>query len=382
MPDINTSWTWATQTCAAPNVGYSMSGLRDQVTAYDPKWGINVTYYDCSSFVWYALKAGGFDVVAAHQGQTWPFTTFDMMPCLERMGFVEIDRTGQILPGDVCVNYVGEHTEMVYEGGVGVCRTMGAHGAKGRDLPDQVSIRANSQPATDWEHIFRYGTGGAGRVPIAFAVAAAMCGNFWQESGINPGIYEGLRVVPLTDNSVYGGYGLGQWTNGGANNPLLTRRTEMVEWLRANGYADDSGEGQLAYLVHEDYWHPRPGYTSAFSSLQDFLNSDSTDIDFLTKEYMWCWEGINDGTLQTRIDAAHLVYNYLLRNANDTSIQNWIVGNRLLSESERLHNAVLVWRLTSASGGGGGTDVNIINPIYRPYHDRPRAWFYLKHRNY
>jgi hypothetical protein len=358
-----------------------MSGLRDQVTAYDPKWGINVTYYDCSSFIWYALKAGGFDVVAAHQGQTWPFTTFDMMPCLERMGFVEIDRTGQILPGDVCVNYVGEHTEMVYEGGAGVCRTMGAHGAKGRDLPDQVSIRANSQPATDWEHIFRYGTGGAGRVPIAFAVAAAMCGNFWQESGINPGIYEGQRVVPLTDNSVYGGYGLGQWTNGGAQNPLLTRRTEMVEWLRANGYADDSGEGQLAFLVHEDYWHPRPGYTSAFSSLQDFLNSDSTDIDFLTQEYMWCWEGINDGTLSTRIQAAHLVYDYLLRNANDASIQNWIVGNRLLSEPERLHNAVLVWRLTSASGGGGGTDVNIINPIYRPYHDRPRAWFYLKNRN-
>lgn len=381
MPDINTSWTWATQTCAAPNVGYSQP-LRNQVTEYSSRWGMNVTYYDCSSFIWYALKAGGFDVVAAHQGETWPFTTFDMMPCLQRMGFVEIDRTGQILPGDVCVNYVGEHTEMVYEGGAGVCRTMGAHGAINRDLPDQVSIRANSQPATDWEHIFRYGTGGAGRVPIAFSVAAAMCGNFWQESGINPGIYEGLRVVPLTDNSVYGGYGLGQWTNGGAQNPLLTRRTEMVEWLRANGYADDSGEGQLAYLVHEDYWHPRPGYTSAFSSLQDFLNSDSTDIDFLTQEYMWCWEGINDGTLQTRIEAAHLVYNYLLRNANDTSIQNWIVGNRLLSESERLHNAVLVWRLTSASGGGGGTNVHVINPIYRPDYDRPRAWFYLKHRKY
>ena len=50
MPDINKAYSWAIETCNAPNVGYS--------NAYRQTVG-GITYYDCSSFINYALLAGG-----------------------------------------------------------------------------------------------------------------------------------------------------------------------------------------------------------------------------------------------------------------------------------------------------------------------------------
>ena len=66
MPNIRDAYDWAVHTCEDPNVRYSQT-YRDQQTVG------NLTYYDCSSFIWYALIAGGFDCVAANGGSTWPF---------------------------------------------------------------------------------------------------------------------------------------------------------------------------------------------------------------------------------------------------------------------------------------------------------------------
>lgn len=170
-------------------------------------------------------------------------------------------------------------------------------------------------------------------------VVSAMCGNFSRESNINPGVYEGLRVVPLTDNSVYGGYGLGQWTN--APRLGVTRRTALVEWLRSNGYADDSGPGQLAFLVYENTWY-RNGYGANFNSLSDFLASTSTDVQMLTYAYMQGWEGIWDGTQNQRVQFAYKVLDYIQVHYNEEPGE-WIVGNRFLSEADQLHNALLVY---------------------------------------
>ena len=63
-------------------------------------------------------------------------------------------------------------------------------------------------------------------------VVAAICGNFFQESGVNPGIWENLTPGAP-------GYGLGQWTD---NPPNVYRRTALFNWLSANGYAQDSGQ--------------------------------------------------------------------------------------------------------------------------------------------
>lgn len=170
-------------------------------------------------------------------------------------------------------------------------------------------------------------------------VVGAICGNWWWESGIDPGIYESLKVVPLTDNNIYGGYGLGQWTNAPARN--VFRRTALVTWLRANNYSDDSGNGQLDYFVTENTWY-RNGYGANFQNLQDFLSSTSNDIQMLTYAFMQGWEGIWNGTQNQRVQYALQVVNYIQEHYQDDP-GNWITGNRYLSEAERYHNALLVY---------------------------------------
>lgn len=150
MPDIEAAVNWAVETCNDPNVGYSMT-YRNQVTID------GITYYDCSSFIWYALMAGGFDVVGAYGGETWPFTTFTMIPVLENLGFQELSYDELWQAGDICVAYEGEHTEMVYEGsdypGQGI--TMGAH-TDNYALPNQVSINNFWSTVQEFPQIFRY----------------------------------------------------------------------------------------------------------------------------------------------------------------------------------------------------------------------------------
>ena len=153
MPNINDSITWAVAKCNDPNVGYSQT-YRDQQTVN------GITYYDCSSFIWYALIAGGFDCVTAY-GSTWPFTTDYMGSVLLALGFQTVSKTGELKPGDVCVRY--GHTEMVYEGGNGTARTMGAHSSQ-YPLAKQVSINDYWTSGSSWDTIYRYGDGGQTQV--------------------------------------------------------------------------------------------------------------------------------------------------------------------------------------------------------------------------
>lgn len=370
MPNINAAYTWEIQTCNSGHCAYSMP-LRNQVTQN------GITYYDCSSFQWFALKQAGFDVVAANNGNTWPWVTPTMKSCLLKLGFQELDIFGEWKPGDIVVNPnpgAKGHTEMVYTGGnaQGVC--MGARGS-GVSIATWITTAASGA----YSQLFRYGDGGtapgggAGFYPSSMYVVAAICGNWWQESGINPGVYEGLKVVPLTDNSVYGGYGFGQWTN--SVQYSVYRRTALIEWLRANGYADDSPEGQVAFMVHENYWYPK-NHSYGISSLTEFLQSTSTDLYQLTSAFLDSWEGIySDGQMQLRYENAQRVFDYIRAHAQDSTITEWAIGNRYLSEQERLNNAVLLYRMISAGGGGGGRPPN--HPHWTPGAGKNKMPLYL-----
>ena len=346
MPNINTSYQWAVNTCNNPNVRYSQT-YRNQQTID------GITYYDCSSFIWYSLIAGGFDCVAANDGSTWPFVTWTMGTVLERLGFVEVNRTGEIKAGDIGVyDYLmadgshNGHTEMCYKGGNGAGIFMGARGSS-LAPQDQVSIRANSTAGTSWQHIYRY-QGGAGQPYITNYVIAAMCGNFMAESTVNPAIWESLTPTSWDHQYAYdniGGFGLGQWTNVGTPHG---RCWNLHEWVTSNGYADGDGIGQLEFLIHEAYWSPTSISQSAYNTLEDFLHSDSTDINELTKEYMWHWEGINNRTLSNRQQFAQRAYTYITEHFNDNNITTWISGNFYLSESQALNNCVLIARYLSS----------------------------------
>lgn len=160
-------------------------------------------------------------------------------------------------------------------------------------------------------------------------VIAAICGNFWQESTVNPGVWEN-RIVGAP------GYGLGQWTD----NSQTSRRTALFNYLDANDYARDSGYGQLNFLVYENLWVPSLIEPSAYSTLTDFFNSRLINITDLVHEFMYHWEGINDGSDQVRIDFANRCYNVFI---NDDGMRYpWTAGNFLIDSRYALRNCLLI----------------------------------------
>lgn len=173
-------------------------------------------------------------------------------------------------------------------------------------------------------------------------VISAMCGNFWTESGVNPGIWESLSVGTWT--SLNKGYGLGQWTNTGGD--TQGRLYKLHEYLSSNGYADDSMEGQLKYIEVEGTWHKGTTYQKeiSYTTLNEFLTSDSTDLNELTKAWLYCWEGLNNGTLSQRQTQAQEVYNYIVANI-DTVPTDYYHSNSYLSNEQRLHNALYIYHV-------------------------------------
>lgn len=171
---------------------------------------------------------------------------------------------------------------------------------------------------------------------ISEYVAAAICGNFWQESGINPAIWENLNVGTWTDLGK--GYGLGQWTNTG--NDTHGRLYQLHDWLSTNNFDDDDGDAQLEYISVEDHWALNGSYP--YPTLESFLSSTSTDLTMLTHCWNWRWEGIKDPSWDDRVKYAKWCYDYIVLHHNET--KTWIKGNRYLSKSERLNNAILVFQ--------------------------------------
>lgn len=330
MADINKMYTWAIQTCNAPNVGYSQT-YRNQRTVN------GITYYDCSSFVNYALLAGDFET-PGYAPDNNAFTTYTEASVLLSLGWTEVDSSGTYLPGDIGLST--GHTEICYQGGSGQGIFMGAH-TDNATLANQVSIGSSSGDATyerSFSRLFRYGAGGAVGYGCSVYVVSALAGNSWVESHINPTVTQ------------YGGtaFGMFQWDG--------TRRTALLEWLSDNGYADTSPEGQMSYLVYEDDWI---GTYDGISSLSDFLYSDSTDIDSLTTAFCNCWERPGTPNLDDRIDFARDAYEYILLNANSSSITTWETEPMYyLDWSQALNNAVLMYRFFSAGGGAGGTSAS------------------------
>lgn len=169
-------------------------------------------------------------------------------------------------------------------------------------------------------------------------VVAAICGNWWVESGVNPGIWENLTVGAP-------GYGLGQWTD--VPSAGLYRRSRLFNWLSANGYSQDSGDGQLAYFLYENYWTSGTGmYSALFTDLPDFLayvppSPTNQELETLTYAFQQGWEGLS--TPQTvRYNAALDVLDYLVNNINNPRVP-WVSGNYYLPAGDRYSNCMLIY---------------------------------------
>lgn len=172
-------------------------------------------------------------------------------------------------------------------------------------------------------------------------VVAAICGNFWQESGVNPAIWESLQVGAYTD--LLKGYGLGQWTNVGSSQGRLYN---LYTYMTNNGYDMGDGTGQIEFLKYENYWTARSDYPQ-FPTLDSFLTTDVTDLETLTHAWNLCWEGIHDSSWESRVTYANQCLTYLAEHYNDSSIIAWYSGNHYLSTNERLSNCVMVYKCLS-----------------------------------
>lgn len=327
MPDINRAYSWAIQTCNAPNVGYSQTYRNAQTVG-------GITYYDCSSFINYALLAGGFET-PSYAPNNNAFTTYTEASELIRLGFTEVDASGEYLAGDIGLS--SGHTEMCYQGGSGKGIFMGAH-TDNAPLANQVSIGSSSGNTTyqrSFPRLFRYGDGGASGYGASIYVVSALAGNAWRESHINP-----------TLSQLGGGaFGLFQWDG--------SRKTALLNWLSDNGYENTSPEGQMKYLIVEGDWQ---GSFGGISSLEEFLTSTSTDVAMLTEAFCTCWERPGVPALAERINFANQALGFIGINANNTSIVAWETKPMYyLTKEQALQNSVLMYRYYSAGGGGGGT---------------------------
>lgn len=268
MVSIQTAYEWAIEKCNAPNIGYSQANRMEKTVN-------GITYYDCSSFIWFALKAGGFDVVKANGGSTWAFTTGTMANALRLLGFTKMGTSQPWKPGDILIRT--KHTEMVFDSD----HTMGAHSAK-VPLEQQVSINSNPSSASSWLELYRYGGGAETKwikgnrylstgemqnnAQIIFNTLllkgwtknaiAGMLGNIQKESTINPGIWQNLNPKPSL------GWGLVQWTPS----------TKFTDWAAANGYANDDGDAQLIWIdtvtASVGQWIPTTQYPETFGEFK------------------------------------------------------------------------------------------------------------------
>lgn len=256
MPSINSAYTWAVNCCNLPKVGYSQA-YRNQQTVN------GITYYDCSSFINYALLAGGWST-PGYAPNNNAFTTYDMEGVLQRLGFTRVT-DGVIKAGDIGVS--DTHTEMCYKGGTGKAVFMGAHGSNGIELVNQVSIGSSSgNPNYErtFPRIWRYGDGASGEVGYTWIIGtdseyfedygdkqknnvaciysyfyfkgwtlqaiAGMCGNIMEESRFNPALLE--QGVPYPNEGK--GTGLVQWTPYGDR---YTKINPLHEVFNALGYS-------------------------------------------------------------------------------------------------------------------------------------------------
>lgn len=285
MASIQTAYEWAIEKCNAPNIGYSQANRMEKTVN-------GITYYDCSSFIWFALMAGGFDVVKANGGSTWAFTTGTMAKALKLLGFVKHATTQPWLPGDILIRT--GHTEMAFDSN----RTMGAHSSK-VPLDQQVSINSNPSTASSWLELWKYESGAStqwikgnryltigemqNNAQIIFTyltnrgwtvnAVAGLLGNMQKESTINPGIWQNLSPNPSL------GWGLVQWTPS----------TNFTDWATANGYANDDGDAQLKWIdevtVSFGQWIPTAQYPESFGEFKGSTMSPEYLADCFLKNF-------------------------------------------------------------------------------------------------
>ena len=198
---------------------------------------------------------------------------------------------------------------------------------------------------------------------ISQYVISAICGNWWRESSVNPERFENDQ--PVDWHTLNRGYGLGQWTN--TNGDVDGRLWQLHSWVTSNGYTDGDGDGQLAFLIEENYWTPKTASKYHYRNLTEFLTSTAQNLDYLVWDFLACWEGVTGDHYQERCTYARKAFLHIQQHKDDGITYNWISRAGQLSESEILNNVMVIYQR--------------IGKWRPPKKDKMPLWMMLKKRN-
>ena len=311
MGNILLAYNWAVNTCNAPNIGYSQAYRNAQTVG-------GVTYYDCSSFINFALIHAGFQTPNYAPDHN-AFVTTNMGSELVRLGFTQMSPSTTWLKGDILVR--STHTEMVYDGNTR--QTMGAH-SPNRPLADQVTINTYGSDPSQWTALYRYQ---GGTLPewintnkplslsdmennatvIFFKLSAmgwtlqaisAMLGNMQTESYINPGVWEGFH-----EGNLSGGYGLTQWTPA----------SKYIDWAGSNWKNPDRQLDRIDWEAeHGQQWFSNPSVSPSSPPITfaEFKRSTG-NVSTLANYFLWYYEHPANPHQPKRAEQANYWYNYL-----------------------------------------------------------------------
>lgn len=220
---------------------------------------------------------------------------------------------------------------------------------------------------------------------VSIYVAAAIAGCFKRESGVNPGIWESLIVPSDTWFHVYrfdgiGGYGFGQFTNVPFGTEVSWRARDYYLWCVNSLLLPGDGSAQIRYITEvERVWFSASS-VMGYRTIDEFLQSDSTDLDRLTEEWLACWEGVPGDNLAERQEAARAFFDYIREHENDDiSDLRWFSENTYLGylSQDQLNNVLLLYHALNGYDPGGDPD----DPTKKKKKPMP-IWFMLRPRRY
>lgn len=155
MLDQQAMFNWSVEWCNKDKVGYDQDYRNQQV--HD-----GVTYYDCSSFLFFACWLGGgydmsligysTDLNKYHNGEANAWVVHTMEEDLPTLGYTRYNMDeGTPQPGDIMVK-TWEHTEICYS--TSPFKTMGAR-SRHHPLDEQVAIHYSE--LSYWDGFWRLG---------------------------------------------------------------------------------------------------------------------------------------------------------------------------------------------------------------------------------
>ena len=223
-------------------------------------------------------------------------------------------------------------------------------------------------------------------------VIAAMTGCMWQESSLNPRVWESGIVVPWdtvhywdSQGRGVGGFGLGQWTNTQESGGIAWRLLDYYNWAIGKGYDPYDGNAQLEYIGIENngrgVWFNISHVGSNAQTYEQFLATDSTNLDGLVEDFLRNWEGGVPGTdiykLEVRIQHAHDIFAYIRQHENDdpSTIAWQSSSNYIIPVSETLNNSLCFWFYFQGYDPGGDPTPT---PTPTTRTGKMPLWMYLK----